>query len=89
MSMAKLEEALKQMAHAYSVAPQEGESLADLLARYADAPASYKQTALWRQIAAQRTSVLAEVGAQWRQEPTLDGENIPKPEVNLRMTPKV
>ena len=60
------------------------------LARYAHAPEEYEQTQEWLRTAGENVRGFMELARAWteRQPKVADGE-IPKPAVDMRITPKV
>jgi predicted acylesterase/phospholipase RssA len=89
VAMARVEGTLDEVAKAYEGTPGGGEAFAAFLARYANNPDQYKQLDP-EQLAAmlKRGDQLAGMGRDWRQQPTIREGDIPKPETNLRISPK-
>jgi predicted acylesterase/phospholipase RssA len=88
VAMARMEETLDEIAKAYEGLPGGPEAFADFLARYSDAPDSYKQDPARLAEMLKRGAELAAIGASWRAKPTIREGEIPKPPTNLRITPK-
>lgn len=89
VAMARVEEALDEVAKAYEGTSGEGEAFAAFLRRYANNPAQYKQRDPERLAAIlRRGEQLADIGKDWRQHPTIRDGDIPKPETDLRISPK-
>ena len=88
VAMARMEQTLDEVARAYQEAPAGGENFDEFLTRYAEHPEQYKQDAVRLSAMLNRGAELAAMGANWRQEPTIRGGNIPKPGTNLRISPK-
>jgi hypothetical protein len=89
ISMAKLEAMLEDMRHCYENAAPLDEDLAHALAEDWIAPTRYKQTKAWRDAAKMRTESLMREAAAWAEPPSLRTDDIPKPDVDLRITPRV
>jgi hypothetical protein len=89
VSLAGLETLFGDLAEAYSQAAPRDEALQDFLQRYADGPAQYRQTKRWNQAAREDIRDLLQCQAAWASRPSLAGRNIPKPEVDIRITPRV
>jgi predicted acylesterase/phospholipase RssA len=89
ISMARIEATLEEMRDAYDKGAPLDENLARALQRYLEAPARYKQTKPWRDVSQERTETLMREALAWEQPPSLRNEDIPKPEVDLRITPRV
>ena len=89
VAMARMEETLDEVAKAYEGTPGAREAFAAFLRRYANNPAHYKQRDPARLASIlKRGEQLASIGKEWRQEPTIRKGEIPKPETDLRITPK-
>ncbi len=89
VAMARVEETLDEMAKAYEGTPACGEAFAAFLKHYANNPAHYKQRDPARLAAIlKRGEQLASIGKDWRQKPIVREGAIPRPETNLRITPK-
>jgi hypothetical protein len=82
-----MEETLDEVATAYAGtgAP---EPFAAFLQRYASNPAHYRQKPDILSAMLTRGNELAAVGMNWRAKPTIRDGRIPKPETNLRISPK-
>jgi predicted acylesterase/phospholipase RssA len=89
ISMARIEGTLQEMREAYDSAAPLDDDLARALERYLDAPTRYKQTKAWRDASKVRTESLMKEASEWDQPPSLRNEDIPKPDVELRITPRV
>jgi predicted acylesterase/phospholipase RssA len=89
ISMARIEETLQEMRGAYDKGAPLDEDLARALERFLDAPSRYKQTKPWRDVSKVRTGSLMHEALAWEQPPSLRNDDIPKPEVDLRITPRV
>jgi predicted acylesterase/phospholipase RssA len=87
VAMARMEETLDEVATAYAGtgAP---EPFAAFLQRYASNPAHYRQKPDILSAMLTRGNELAAVGMNWRAKPTIRDGRIPKPETNLRISPK-
>jgi hypothetical protein len=88
VAMARMEETLDEVAKAYEGVPGGPEAFADFLARYASEPDQYKQDASILAVMLRRGRELASDGANWRIQPTIRNGHIPKPETDLRISPK-
>jgi hypothetical protein len=64
------------------------EKFADFLARYPYNAEQYKQEPAILTVMLARGQELAAGGAKWRTAPTIRDGRIPKPETNLRISPK-
>lgn len=82
----RVEETLEQMLDAY----QNGqvEPFQRFLVRYSANPESYKQTGVWVQAALKRTDDLMQLAQQWRTAPLFRDGAIPRPDSDLRITPR-
>ena len=89
VSMARFEQTLEGLNDSYENAPPEGESLRDFLERYPEEPAEYKQTGTWNEAARKAAAELSEGAKTWGTRPALRDGKIPKPETDLRITPKI
>lgn len=87
--IAELEEVLERMEDAYTQAPPLDRNLRDFLEEYGPAPVNYEQSPAWRAAARQDIDDLLACLAQWRQRVALGKGNIPQPDVDVRITPKV
>lgn len=88
--MAKLEGVMEGMAKSYTVAPPpDGENLKDFLTRYPAVATSYRQTTKWLDAAESNTREMMKLYEEWRKRPAMRDRNIPKPDVDMRLTPKV
>jgi hypothetical protein len=85
VSMARMEETLDDVAKAYEEMPGQ---FGDFLERYSSDPVSYKQSPAELTEMLRRGKVLAELGANWRKDPTVRHGHIPRPQTHLRITPK-
>ena len=63
------------------------EGFEKFLARYADNPISYKQSAQDLERLRDRARALAELGKSWK-GPPLNEERLPRPKADLRITPR-
>jgi len=88
VAMARMEETLDEVAKAYSAVPGGGEAFRVFLARYAEHPDQYKQDEPHLVAMLSRGDELADLGTNWRQEPKIRDGKIPKPETDLRISPK-
>jgi predicted acylesterase/phospholipase RssA len=89
ISMARLEATLEEMQQSYEKAAPLDQDLAQALENYLAAPTRYKQTKSWRDESKRCTESLMREAAEWEQPPSLRNEDIPKPDVDLRITPRV
>lgn len=87
--MAKLEETLERMNNSYTRAAPLDDNLKDFLARYRDNPKSYKQSQAWLHAAESDIEELMRCYPERGERTPLQDGDIPKPEVDLRLTPKV
>lgn len=83
-----MEQTFDETAKAYQEAPAHGDNFDDFVTRYAQDPKQYKQDAMRLPEMLKRGAELAAMGTRWREEPTIRGGNIPKPDTNLRISPK-
>jgi hypothetical protein len=88
VAMARMEETLDEVAGAYTDATGGTEPFATFLKRYADDPDQYRQDPAIRAAMLARGGELAATGTNWRSPPTIRAGHIPKPDTNLRITPK-
>jgi hypothetical protein len=88
VAMARMEETLDEVAKAYEGVPDGPEKFADFLARYPYNTEQYKQESAILAVMLARGQELAARGANWRAPPTIRDGRIPKPETNLRISPK-
>lgn len=88
VAMARVEGTLDEVATAYEGTPGAAEAFRVFLARYADHPDHYKQDPSRVAAMRDRGEQLAKMGKDWRKEPTIRKGKIPKPETNLRISPK-
>jgi hypothetical protein len=89
VAMARVEGTLDNIANAYEGVAGGTEAFAAFLARYASMPDQYKQPDPERVAAMlKRADQLAGMGQDWRQKPTIREGNIPKPDTDLRISPK-
>ncbi len=89
ISMARIEQTLEDMRTTYDKAAPLDDDLASALERYLAAPSRYKQTKPWRDVSKERTESLMREASTWQEPPSLRNEDIPKPDVDLRITPRV
>jgi len=89
VSMAKLEEVLEQELEAYSDDPVEGEGYGTFFRRYAAQPAEYKQEPAWLTGAEINTAATLKVADEWLRDHPLRGGEIPRPESDFRIGPRV
>jgi len=89
ISMARLEATLEDMRSSYRTAAPLDTDLAHALHQYVAAPARYKQTKAWRDAAMARAESLMREAERWAEPPSLRNEDIPKPDVDLRITPRM
>jgi predicted acylesterase/phospholipase RssA len=89
ISMARFEATLEEMRSTYDQAAPLDESLSRALERLLADPPRYEETAAWRDAAGTRTASLMREAAAWQDPPRLCNSHIPKPEVDLRITPRV
>src|ERR1700754_1528486 len=88
-AMARMEETLEEVATAYQTLPGKPEGFGEFLKRYADDPSSYRQDSKARlEVLLDRARDLALLGEEWRERPFIRQGNIPKPDTDLRITPK-
>lgn len=89
VAIARLEETLEEVATAYETLPGKPEGFGEFLKRYADDPSSYRQESKARlEVLLDRARDLARLGEEWRERPLIREGNIPKPDTDLRITPK-
>jgi predicted acylesterase/phospholipase RssA len=88
VAMAKMEETLDEVATAYDGIPGGLEAFAEFLDRYAQQPDQFKQNAAVLAAMLKRGRQLAAEGVEWRSPPTIRDGHIPKPETDLRISPK-
>jgi hypothetical protein len=82
----RVEETLEQMLDAYQNG--QAEPFQKFLVRYSANPESYKQTGVWVQAALKRTDDLMQLAQQWRTAPLFRDGEIPRPDSDLRITPR-
>jgi hypothetical protein len=87
VAMARMEETLDEVATAYA-GTGVPEPFAAFLQRYAANPEHYRQKSEVLSVMLARGNELAEVGTDWRTEPTIREGHIPQPETNFRISPK-
>jgi hypothetical protein len=85
VAMARMEETLNEVTIAYEQVPGR---FGDFLLHYASHPASYKQNPAISAEMLRCGAALAALGDSWRQKPTIRDGHIPKPDTNLRITPR-
>ena len=89
VAMARMEETLEEVVTAYQTLPGKPEGFDEFLKRYADDPSSYRQDSKARlEVLLDRARDLALLGEEWRGRPFIREGNIPKPDTDLRITPK-
>jgi Patatin-like phospholipase len=89
VAMARLEETLEEVTAAYETLPGKPEGFDEFLKRYADDPSSYRQDSKVRlEVLLDRARDLALLGEEWRERPLIRDGNIPRPDTDLRITPK-
>jgi predicted acylesterase/phospholipase RssA len=89
ISMARLEGTFEDMRQTYHEAAPLDQDLAHALADSSPEPTRYKQTRAWRDVARERTASLMREAEAWAEPPSLRNDDIPKPDVDLRITPRV
>ena len=87
IAMLRLEKTLEQMRRAYDPGAT-GEGLQTFLGHY-ESDDEYAQSPEWRAAARADAADLMQTAARWLERPPLRRGRIPKPEVDLRITPKV
>jgi predicted acylesterase/phospholipase RssA len=87
ISMARFEGTLERMRRTYGT-PDAPDALADFLERHAPTP-PFAQTTEWRHAAREDAPDLMHTMDRWLDRPRLRDGEIPKPEVDLRITPQV
>jgi predicted acylesterase/phospholipase RssA len=85
VAMARMEETLDEVATAYEEVPGR---FGDFLTHYSANPATYKQNPGEVAVMLKRGAELAAIGKDWRERPTIRDGHIPRPQTNLRITPK-
>lgn len=89
VAMARMEETLEEVVTAYQTLPGKPEGFDEFLKRYAADPSSYRQDSKARlEVLLDRARDLAGLGQEWRERPFVREGNIPKPDTDLRITPK-
>jgi predicted acylesterase/phospholipase RssA len=88
VAMARVEQTLDELEHAYATTPPHDASFGTFLSTYAASPASYKQDPPHVAALLERAKELVALGQTWRNLPTVRDGHIPKPETDLRITPK-
>lgn len=89
VAMARMEETLEEVVTAYETLPGKPEGFDEFLKRYAANPSSYRQDSKARlEVLLDRPRDLAGLGQDWRERPFIREGNIPKPDTDLRITPK-
>ncbi|WP_424626906.1 hypothetical protein [Bradyrhizobium sp. SYSU BS000235] len=89
VAMARMEETLEEVVTAYETLPGKPEGFDAFLKRYAEDPSSYRQDSKARlEVLLDRARDLALMGEEWRERPLIREGNIPKPDTDLRITPK-
>lgn len=87
VAMARVEDTLEEVTTAYDALP-DGGNFGAFLEDYAPTANTYAQPADVRDMLLRHGHELAACGRRWRDEPHTGKANIPKPETNLRITPK-
>jgi hypothetical protein len=88
VAMARVEQTVNDMEHAYDTTPLNGKSFADFLADCAaNPPSTYAQTPPQMQELLRRAQQIVELSREWRDWPDA-AFRIPKPDTDLRITPK-
>lgn len=82
----RLEETLEQMYNCYGEG--DPEPFRAFLQRYSRAPKAYKQTAAWLESARSRFDAAMALAEEWRKKPLFADGKIPRPESDLRITPR-
>lgn len=82
----RLEETLDQMLEAYK--DGQSEPFQDFLQRYSGIPKSYVQDKAWLDTALRRIDDLMKLAEEWRNRPFFRDGKIPRPESDLRITPR-
>jgi len=92
VAMARMEQTLDDLTRSYEGVKHEGvpnvESFGAFLERYPSLAREYRQNPGVLDAMLTRAATLAATGAQWRTAPTIREGEIPKPDTNLRITPK-
>ncbi|MEH2509431.1 putative acylesterase/phospholipase RssA [Nitrobacteraceae bacterium AZCC 1564] len=89
VAMARMEETLEEVVTAYETLPGKPQGFDEFLKRYANDPSSYRQDNKARlEVLLGRARDLALLGQEWRERPLIREGNIPKPDTDLRITPK-
>ena len=88
IAMARLEETLDELGRAHERAPPGGEPFGDFLNRCARGTKSYRQKADWHDEARTRTEAVVALAQAWRAAPRINDGKIPRPETDMRITPK-
>jgi predicted acylesterase/phospholipase RssA len=89
VAVARLESLLADVAEVYETAPPQGEAMQAFLDRYSSQPAEYAQTQRWTADALADIADLLNCHQAWSARTPLGGGKIPKPEVEIRFTPRV
>lgn len=82
----RLEETLGQMLDAYGAG--QSETFRNFLVRYANDPKTYVQDKAWVGMALGRIEDLMKLAEDWRGKPAFQDGKIPRPESDLRITPR-
>jgi hypothetical protein len=82
----RVEETLEQMLDAYQ--SSRSEPFRTFLQRYSSDPASYDQTGPWVEAALKRSDDLMKLAEEWRNAPFFRDGKIPRPDSDLRITPR-
>jgi hypothetical protein len=86
VAVARVEETLAQMLEVYG--EERPESFKAFLQRYAGAPQAYRQTKEWLDATTVRFDNLMELARAWEDRPLFRDGAIPRPETDLRITPR-
>jgi predicted acylesterase/phospholipase RssA len=88
IAMARMEQTLDELMHAYDGTPNV-ESFDAFLGRFPPVAKHYKQTAPILADMLKRARELVEIGREWKDPETIRSGNIPKPDTDLRITSKL
>ncbi|MGI9383034.1 MAG: patatin-like phospholipase family protein [Methyloligellaceae bacterium] len=88
IAMARLEETLDELADAYDQAPTGCEPFKDFLDRYGQKAQSYKQKSGWFPESRRRADAAVDLAKAWRASPRIREGKIPRPDTDMRITPR-
>ncbi|MGP0093308.1 MAG: hypothetical protein ACLPKB_25695 [Xanthobacteraceae bacterium] len=88
VAMDRLDQTLDDLKEAYQGSPTTPESFETFLSRYPEQAHSYKQTQQDLALLRARAAELVALAEAWGKQPDIPERKLPRPETNLRITPK-